>query len=129
LGCPYERAISQLAGDVPAVQQALETFDVLGAEAAADIARRRLRALGARGVERGAYGHARGDPLGLTRRERQVFDLAVQGQSTPVIAARLRRSERTIEHHLAAVYAKLGVKSRAELVVLAARQAVADEGG
>jgi DNA-binding CsgD family transcriptional regulator len=129
LGCPYERAVSQLAGDVPAVRQALETFDVLGAAAAADIARRRLRALGARGVERGAYGHARGDPLGLTRREREVFDLAIQGQSTPVIATRLRRSERTIEHHLAAVYAKLRVKSRAELVLLAARQAVADEGG
>jgi DNA-binding NarL/FixJ family response regulator len=52
----------------------------------------------------------------LSRREREVVDLAVAGESTAHIAAHLFLSERTIETHLANAYTKLGVHSRLELV-------------
>ena len=41
-GCPYDAAVAQLGGDVPAVKTALATFRRLGARAAARRARHRL---------------------------------------------------------------------------------------
>ena len=80
------------------------------------IARRRLRALGAREVARGPQPRTLDDALGLTAREREVFEHLLRGLSNAQIAARLHRSERTVEHHVAAVFTKLGVKSRAEMI-------------
>jgi DNA-binding CsgD family transcriptional regulator len=115
LGCVYERALVLLGGDEPALREALGIFESIGAVPIAALTRRRLRDLGARGVRRGPYQSARGDPLGLTRREREVFDLVIQGHSNAAIAGRLHRSERTIEHHVAGIFDKLGVTSRADL--------------
>jgi DNA-binding CsgD family transcriptional regulator len=53
---------------------------------------------------------------GLTRREREVFDLALAGESARDIAERLFISERTAESHLANIYRKLNVRSRVELL-------------
>jgi DNA-binding CsgD family transcriptional regulator len=115
LGCVYERALVLLGGDEPALREALGIFESIGAVPIAALARRRLRERGARGVRRGPYQSARVDPLGLTRREREVFDLVIQGHSNAAIAGRLHRSERTIEHHVAGIFDKLGVTSRAAL--------------
>jgi DNA-binding CsgD family transcriptional regulator len=57
---------------------------------------------------------------GLTRRETQVAELAANGLSNREIGDRLSLSDRTVEHHLSAVFAKVGVRSRVEL---AARKA------
>lgn len=65
---------------------------------------------------RGPQPRTRSDPLGLTARERQVFEHLLRGQSNAAIAARLHRSSRTVEHHVAAVFDKLGVGTRAELI-------------
>ena len=54
-------------------------------------------------------------PVPLTRREREVASLVARGLSSKVVAERLVLSVRTVENHLAHVYAKLGVSSRAEL--------------
>jgi DNA-binding CsgD family transcriptional regulator len=113
LGCPYDRGLALLAGDEAALREAADIFDALGARPGAEVARRRLRALGARGLRRGRYEHARKDPHGLTRREREIHDLLVRGMSNEDIALRLHRSTRTIEHHVSAILAKLGVASRA----------------
>jgi DNA-binding CsgD family transcriptional regulator len=56
----------------------------------------------------------------LSRREREVALLAARGQTAPEIAERLFLSKRTVESHLAAVYVKLGVESKTELIRRAA---------
>lgn len=116
LGCHYERALTLLHGNVEQMREALVVLDALGAKPAAEIARARLRAQGARGVQRGPLQRTRSDPLGLTARERQVYELLQQALSNAEIARQLHRSERTIESHVAGVLAKLGATSRVELV-------------
>ena len=51
----------------------------------------------------------------LTRREREIGLLAAQGLASKEIGERLFISRRTAENHLAKVYDKLGVRTRAEL--------------
>lgn len=52
----------------------------------------------------------------LTPRERQVLSLIATGASNKAIARRLGVSSNTVKFHLAAVFAKLGVATRAEAV-------------
>jgi DNA-binding CsgD family transcriptional regulator len=59
-----------------------------------------------------------GDPL--TRREREVAELAARGASDREIAARLSLSVRTVNAHLRAVYGKLEVEGRGALRALLA---------
>ncbi len=77
----------------------------------------------------------RGEPTGaaveweaLTERERQVLGLLADGLSNKAIAARLYLSVRTIEGHLAQIYASLGVHSRTEAALLAYPHFHADPG-
>ena len=65
-------------------------------------------------------------PEALTRREREVAALAVQGLSAQGLGRRLGIGERTAETHLANAYAKLGIRSRLELVLRAAEFGMAD---
>ena len=55
-------------------------------------------------------------PDSLTRREREVARLAATGMSAKEIARSLFVGERTVESHLASIYAKLGVDSKLQLV-------------
>lgn len=58
----------------------------------------------------------------LTPRERKVAQLTAQGLSNAEIALAIGRSIRTVEFQLGAVYRKLGVRRRTQLVIaLAAR--------
>jgi DNA-binding CsgD family transcriptional regulator/tetratricopeptide (TPR) repeat protein len=116
MSCPYERGLALLHGDEARIREGLRVLVDLGAEPAARIGRERLRALGVRGAPRGPQPRTRGDPLGLTPRERQVYRLLLEGMSNAAIAARLHRSPRTVEHHVANVLAKLDVGSRVELL-------------
>ncbi len=61
----------------------------------------------------------------LTRREREVMDLIVEGRPNKQIAAMLCVSEKTVEVHRKHVMSKMGVHSAVELVrvVLAVEQA------
>jgi DNA-binding NarL/FixJ family response regulator len=58
----------------------------------------------------------------LTTREREVVSLVVEGLRNEEIARRLGINEKTVRNHLTAVFAKMGVSGRLELVVLAYRQ-------
>lgn len=93
---------------------AADTFDGCGASRRRDqalAALRRLGGVGARG--RAATGHG---PAALTHREREVARLAAQGRPALEIARELFIGERTVESHLARIYAKLGITSKLELV-------------
>ncbi len=51
----------------------------------------------------------------LTRRESEIARQAVDGRSNREIAEMFSLSERTVEHHIASVYRKLGVRTRLQL--------------
>ena len=53
----------------------------------------------------------------LTKREREVFLLLVNGSTTKEIALKLGISEKTVRNHISNVMQKLGVKGRASAVV------------
>jgi DNA-binding NarL/FixJ family response regulator len=57
--------------------------------------------------------------LGVTSREVDVLGLVALGMSNPEIGARLFLSPRTVERHLANLFARTGVHDRAALGELA----------
>jgi len=122
IGAPFEQARALAEGDSAAQQAALVLFDGLGARPAADALRRRLRDAGVRGVQRGARASTRDHPAGLTRTEMTVLALLARDLRNADIAAQLHRSVRTVDHHVAAVLAKLGVDTRLEAVRRAERE-------
>lgn len=52
----------------------------------------------------------------LSPREREVLDVAIEGLSARDMARRLSLSEATVRSHLSAIYSKLGVSGRIELL-------------
>jgi NarL family two-component system response regulator YdfI len=61
-------------------------------------------------------------PLDLTERELEVLRAAAQGQRTKEIAHDLAIGERTVKAHLASIYNKFGVDSRAAAIAVAAQR-------
>lgn len=94
----------------------------LGATPAADALRGRLREAGVRGLPPGARGSTRAHPAGLTGAEQKVLALLAHGLRNAEIAARIHRSVRTVDHHVAAVISKLGVDSRQAAMLRSARE-------
>jgi DNA-binding NarL/FixJ family response regulator len=80
-------------------------FDERGARLWAEQARRELARIGGRAPA----------AAGLTASERRVAELVAEGLTNKEVAGRLFVTDRTVEGHLSHIYAKLGVRSRAEL--------------
>jgi len=114
-------------GDVPASVQAMRAGavhflskpfgedDILGAIAealAVNAQRREMEAVA--GEVRRAYET-------LTPREREVFDLVVEGLPNKLIADRIGAAEKTVKIHRGRVMAKMSARSVADLVRMAAR--------
>jgi DNA-binding NarL/FixJ family response regulator len=82
------------------------------------IARRLARRLGLAG--------AAPAKVELTAREREVLALIARGHDNASVAATLHLSRATVKHHVAAVFAKLGVANRVQAAVRAARDDLVD---
>jgi DNA-binding CsgD family transcriptional regulator/tetratricopeptide (TPR) repeat protein len=122
LGCPYDAALALLdTTDEDHWREAVTRFDLLGADATARTARRRLRDAGVRGVPSGPRRTTRAHPQGLTRREQEVLDELARDLTNEEIAARLVISTKTVDHHVSSVLAKLGVSNRREAITEARR--------
>ena len=115
-GCPYEQARALAEGDNVARLEALRIFDGLGARPAAERVRQALRASGVRRIPRGPRASTRAQPAGLTAREVQILKLIAENLTNAEIGARLHISPKTVDHHVSALLAKLGVGSRREAV-------------
>jgi ATP/maltotriose-dependent transcriptional regulator MalT len=88
-----------------ALERALAIFEELGATLWAEKARSELARIGGRATA--------GDEL--TPTERSVAELVAMGKTNKEVAGQLFVTPRTVEGHLTHIYAKLGVRSRAEL--------------
>jgi DNA-binding CsgD family transcriptional regulator len=86
------------------LEQALATFEELGATLWAEKARAELARIG-----------GRPRVAGLTPSEERIAELVAEGRSNKEVAAALFLTVNTVEGALKRIYAKLGVRSRAEL--------------
>ena len=110
------RAIAEL-------QRSEQALWACGAVREADAAARELRRLGQR-VSRRTRPPGEHSRLGqLSPREHEVAALVASGKTNREVAAVLFLSERTVGNHLARIFGKLGVHSRAALATLVAREA------
>ncbi len=115
-GARLRRARRRVAAR-PHLRAALQRFESLGATAWADQAAAELAATGET-VRRASVAAA----ASLTPQELQVCVMLAEGRTTREVAAALYLSPKTVEYHLHKVYARLGIRSRAELSDLLTRQ-------
>jgi RNA polymerase sigma factor (sigma-70 family) len=127
VGCRLPIVFLSAHGDIPMTVQTIKA----GAEDFLTKPVRKEKLLGA--IERALVRHreaqAQNDQISvlrahlaqLTPREREVFDLLVQGKPHKQIAYALDVSERTVKLHRHQVVQKLQVRSLAELAVIAER--------
>ncbi|GAT67179.1 transcriptional regulator [Planomonospora sphaerica] len=106
---------------------ALETFERYGARLWAEQARGELRASGEalpsrrarlRSAEARAQAEEAPAAQALTAQQFQIARLVADGATNREVAAQLFLSPRTVEHHLRNIFARLGIRSRVELVRL-----------
>jgi DNA-binding CsgD family transcriptional regulator/tetratricopeptide (TPR) repeat protein len=121
LKCPFEAARAMMEGDESAQREALGVFETFGARPMIERLRFKLRSAGVRGLQRGPRDSTQSNLAGLTTKEVEVLGLLSQGLRNKEIGQRLHRSSRTIDHHLAAIFSKLEVSTRAEAVSAAYR--------
>ncbi|HJU00310.1 MAG TPA: LuxR C-terminal-related transcriptional regulator, partial [Actinomycetes bacterium] len=128
LGLACEDAGAALTGrgrveaGVPLLERALGIYERLEAARDLDRTQARLRGLGIRHGRRGRRARPQLGWESLTPTEERVVDLVAEGLTNPQIGERLYVSPRTVQTHLAHVFAKLGVSTRAQLAAQAAHQ-------
>lgn len=120
--CAHERTGSSRTSVLKAVadhwgqlrRPLLQTVALLDAGAAAT-ARDVLQEIGATPLVDRLTDYAARDsraPMGLTKREFEVARLIADGCSNRAIGEQLGISERTVEHHVASILSRLGIRSR-----------------
>ena len=63
----------------------------------------------------------------LSEREQQILTLLAQGFDNAHIAVKLKLAEQTVRNYVSRLYARIGVRSRAEAVVWARRSGLVHE--
>jgi DNA-binding CsgD family transcriptional regulator len=104
LGATHRRA-KQKARARASLERSLTTFEQLGATLWAAKARSEIGSIGGRAPS----------PRALTPTEQRIAALVAEGRTNREVAAELFVTNRTVEGHLSKIYAKLGLRSRAEL--------------
>ncbi|MCZ2860797.1 ATP-binding protein [Blastococcus sp. VKM Ac-2987] len=116
VGWQHDRALLlSFTDSEQALAEAVEIARTLGARPLEGRIRRRMRGAGL-AVPRGALPSTRSNPAQLTDRQLEVLALVREGRGNADIAALLHLSPRTVEHHVAGIFTKLGVATRAEAV-------------
>jgi DNA-binding NarL/FixJ family response regulator len=125
---PYERARVDFAHGVTLrragrrrdaaalLATARQSFAALGAQVYVERCDRELK------TGRPAPRASRPGTEALTEQERTVATLVATGLTNKEVAASMLLSVKTVQFHLTRVYAKLGVRSRAELAARFARE-------
>ena len=114
-----ERRQRKWGGARESLEQAAAAFEEIGSVGWAELARSELARVGARKPR------PRGE---LTPTELRSAELAAQGLANKEIAATLHVSVHTVEVHLSRTYAKLGIRSRSQLVAALPRSEVPPNG-
>ncbi len=120
-GGETNRAIAEL-------EIAERTLVARGAMREADAAARELRRLGRRRPRRVRSVPAGTVTAALSPREREVASLVAAGRRNREVASALFVSEKTVETHLAHIYEKLGISSRAALASIVTAERPGAEG-
>jgi DNA-binding CsgD family transcriptional regulator/tetratricopeptide (TPR) repeat protein len=114
LKCPYEQAFALADGDETAMKKAIVIFEGLGATAASLLLKHKLRKSGIKNIPKGPRQSTKENPSGLTERQLQILELISKGYSNSEIGNILYISVRTVENHIATLFFKLDIHSRAE---------------
>src|SRR5262245_43627253 len=130
--CVQRAAAAIVAGEAGAREVAmgflranLERFRQLGSEPMCRRLEARLRAMGARAPSRRGQAGA----SGLSARELEVLSLVAEGLTNKQIAEALVLSPNTVIRHVANIFAKLDVTSRAAAVAIAAERGLMAKDG
>jgi DNA-binding NarL/FixJ family response regulator len=119
-------ALADRDAAVQAFQGAHARAQAMGATTEARFIAHALRGLGVRTWRRSrtapdaslAAAEQRSTLAGLSPREREIADRVGRGETNAEIATALVISPRTVERHVTNVFAKLGLRNRAELAAL-----------
>jgi DNA-binding CsgD family transcriptional regulator len=106
----------------PLLDRAAAGYERLGAARGLARAEAALREAGGRRGRRGSRGRPRSGWDSLTPTEHSVAGLVAEGLSNPQIGERLYISSRTVQTHLAHVFAKLDLSARAQLAAEVTRR-------
>ncbi|MCZ2839763.1 ATP-binding protein [Modestobacter sp. VKM Ac-2985] len=120
VGWQHDRALLlSLTDSAESLAESVEIARTLGARPLEERGCHRMREAGLT-VPRGPLPSTRTNPAHLTDRQLEVLALVREGRSNADIAAVLHLSPRTVEHHVAGIFTKLGVANRAEAVARSA---------
>ena len=128
-GCPYESALALVdSEDDVSVRRGLEELPAAGRAAYSRDRRAQPPPAAACGIcARGRTRRRARAPSGLTARELDVLRLVATGMRNSQIAERLVVSPKTVDHHVSADPAKLGVKTRTEAAARANRLGIIEK--
>jgi len=108
-------------GPSPACAFAIQSAEPAGADPLLPLRRFGQGIAAARSARELTIDRARSALSELTSRELQIVNRLLAGDRVPAISRQLYLAQSTVRNHLSAVFAKLGVRSQQELIVLLRR--------
>lgn len=118
LKCAYEQALALSDGNEKAMKKSVEIFENLGASAASQLIKRKMRKSGIKNIPKGPRQSTKDNPSGLTERQVEILELVANGLSNSDIGNKLYISARTVENHISTIFSKLNIHTRTEAAAL-----------